>query len=100
MGKREDLHNILVEFLGNKRVYFQAPAKLTYPCVIYQLEDYDVDYGNDKVYRSKKHYTVTLIGREPDTDDFTKKMFTLQYCSFDRRFINENLYHDVFNLYW
>lgn len=100
MGKRQDLHNVLVSFLGSKRVYFQAPAKLDYPCVIYELDDYDVDYGNDKVYRFMKRYTVTLIGRNPETDDFVQKMFTLPYCSFDRRFINDNLYHDVFTLYF
>lgn len=100
MGKREELHAVLVDFLGSNRVYFQPPARLEYPCVIYQLEDYDVDYGNNKIYRNKKHYMITLIGREPNVDDFTQKMFTLEYCQFDRRFINENLYHDVFSLYW
>ena len=108
MAKREDLHAVLVNFFGKEkvdefgkpRVYFQPPAKLIYPCVIYQLEDYDVDYGDNKVHRSLKHYTVTLIDRNPNIDDFAEKMFTLQYCSFDRRFIYENLYHNVFNLYW
>jgi len=100
MDKREELHNVLVNFLGSNRVYFQPPARLEYPCVIYQLEDFDVDYGDDKVYRMKKQYTITLIGRNPDTDEFVKNMFSLPYCSFNRRFINDNLYHDVFNLYW
>lgn len=100
MGKREELHAVLVDFLGSNRVYFQPPARLEYPCIIYQLDDYDTDYGNDKIYRFKKRYSVTLIGRNPDVDDFTQKMFGLEYCSFNRRFINDNLYHDVFNLYW
>ena len=100
MGNRADLHAILVDFLGSNRVYFQPPARLEYPCVVYQLDDYSVDYGNDKIYRNKKRYSVTLIGRNPDVDEFTQKMFSLPYCSFNRRFINENLYHDVFNIYW
>ena len=106
MRNRKDLSPVFKQILASKydryKVYFQPPAgqKIEYPCIIYQLQNLDVDYADDITYRKHTHYLVTLIGFDPDNDDLIDKLLELRYCSFDRRFISDNLYHDVFDLYY
>lgn len=100
MGSRLDLQELLEEKLGNNRVYFQPPSSLVYPCIIYEKKDYDVLNADDRKYFMKARYTITLIGKSADNDTVCKKLLDIPYCSFDRRFISDNLYHDVFNLYF
>lgn len=100
MPDRANLKEILEEILGSTRVYFQPPSTLKYPCIICDKTDYDYDHGDNIKYRFKTHYTITLIGKNFDTEEIVKKILKLDYCSYDRRFISDNLYHDVFDLYY
>ena len=106
MRQRTDLSAIFREILGTKykkyKVYFQPPAsqKMEYPCIRYEKTNYSTDYADDLIYRKNTHYTVTLIGFDPDNDDLIDRLLQLQYWSFDRRYIADNLYHDVFDLYY
>lgn len=99
---RRDLSPIFKGILGNENVYFQSPAPhmLRYPCILYEIDKRDTHHANDHVYKDMNRYTVTLIDRNPDNDDYVDQLINLQYCSHDRRFISDNLYHDVFNLYY
>ena len=99
---RRDLSRLFREKLGLEHVYFQSPAPnmLVYPCLLYELNNRNIQHANDHVYRDMNHFTVTLIGRNPDNDDLIDKMLEIPYCSYDRRFINDGLYHDVFDLYY
>lgn len=101
MGKREVLHQILVNMLGSDNVYFQPPEslKLKYPCIIYSLSDDIVSHANDEKYLRRKRYNVMVIDKNPDSL-IPDKIDTLQYCSFDRFYISDNLNHFVFNLYY
>ena len=98
---RTSLQEILEELLGSDRVYFQPPEsiKLKYPCIVYERSDIDVRYANNEGYKMDKRYTVTLIDRNPDSG-LPDKLAMLPYCSFDRHFVSDNLYHDVFTLYY
>ena len=106
MRNRTDLSPVFKQILASKydryKVYYQPPAgqKIEYPCIIYQKANYSVDYADDQVYRRDTHYTVTLISSDADNEDVIEQLLELQYCSFDRRFISDNLYHDVFDLYY
>ena len=98
--KRIEFHNILKSIIGSDNVYYQPPSKLIYPCIIYDKNDHLVQYGNDKKYINRTQYTITLIGKVTDNDKIIDKIMDLDYCTFDRRYISDNLYHDVFTIYY
>ena len=98
---RLELQSILEEILGSRNVYFQPPEsfKLQYPCIVYERSDYDVDFADNIAYKTLKQYTVTSIDKNPDTLT-PDALINLKYCRFNRRFVSDNLNHDVFILYF
>ena len=106
MRDRKELSPILHAIMASKyqtfKVYWQKPnsSKITYPCIIYSMDTINTNHADNTAYRNLRLYSITLIGREPDNDDLIEQLLALPYCTFDRRFINDNLYHDVFNLYF
>jgi len=100
--RRIELGNILKSILGNTNTYFQPPenTKLKYPCCIYELSGYDEKRANNKLYGYVKRYQVTFISDNVDNDYYERIMSTIPMCKFDRRFIVDNLYHDVFSIYY
>lgn len=97
--RRIQLHQILKEFSDN--VYYQPPEslKLKYPCIVYTKEDVNTNYADDKTYSKSDEYLLTVIGLDPDID-IPNRLLELPYCTFDRRFTGDNLYHDVLRLYF
>lgn len=98
---RSDLHNQLVEALGNnKRVYFQPPAsiKLEYPCIIYERTGAWRGSADNRAHIKAIRYQVTHISREPDSP-VIEKLLDLQYCTYERYFAANQLHHDVLNIY-
>ena len=63
MSRRLELHRILSAIPGVKKAYFQPPAtvKMVYPCIVYELNNMDTQYADDKPYSVMKGYTVTAI---------------------------------------
>lgn len=100
-SKRLDLQNLLVDLLGKNNVYFQPPAsiRLSYPCIIYEMDGMDVRHAGSVKYKTTRRYTVTLIDPNPDSE-FPFKLLQLEYCSFNRFFTSDNLNHYVFTLYF
>lgn len=98
MSKRIKLDTILRSISTN--LYYQPPSnlKLSYPCIVYSLEHDKVSYSNGKKYSIYNQYQITLISKNPD-DPIHEKLSNLEFCRFDRRFISDNLYHDVFTIY-
>jgi len=72
---------------------------MKYPCIVYKRDDEDVIYADNKRYRAKTRYKVTVIDEDPDSD-IPDKVAELPLCAFDRNFSTENLNHDVYNLYF
>lgn len=101
MGQRLQFHNLLVEVLGNERVYFQPPASLQmeYPCIVYKRDDERAIFADNGPYKRTKRYLVTVIERDPDSD-IPDRVGGLPMCSFDRHFVVDNLNHDVFSVYF
>ena len=70
MRSRLELHDILVEILGSRCVYFQPPekVKMNYPCIVYELSKIkstmadNKRYLNTKRYRSGFEYTRKDVG--------------------------------------
>ena len=102
MGRRLDLHNRLVELVGDLGVvYFQPPTgiSMSFPCIVYHRDYSAVEHANDNVYFYKQRYLVTVIDRNPDSE-LTAKVATLPMCTYNRYFAKENLNHDNFYLYF
>lgn len=102
MDRRLELHEKLMELVGNHNVYFQPPASvhITYPCVIYNLGNGDAKYADDMVYRYVNKYEVTFIFKNPSVDIIERALGTLPLCSVSRIYVADNLNHYVFNTYY
>ena len=101
MNKRLELHRILSAIPGVKKAYFQPPAsvKMAYPCIVYELDDIDIRYADDKPYSAMKGYTITVIDPDPDSE-IKDHVAKLPYCRFDRHYTVDNLNHETFRLYY
>ena len=101
MGQRLDLHEILVDILGTRNVYFQPPANVTmqYPAIVYKREKVVTEHADNVPYRSTKAYQVTIIDRNPDSP-FPDRVGSLPLSSFSRHFVTDNLNHDVYSVFF
>ncbi len=102
MKGRLTIHQGLKTVLGSSNVYFQPPetSKIKYPAIIYNLSDYNHRQADNKNYLNFERYTATYVHKDPDVD-LTDEMFkTFSMCRFDRRYVKDNLYHDVYSIYY
>lgn len=101
MGKRLDLHDILVNLLGVNHCYYQPPEnlKMDYPAIRYSKSKIETDKANNSVYAKRNKYELIVIDRLPD-NPVIDKLLELPYCSYDRHYISDNLHHDVLTLYY
>lgn len=101
MRSREGLDSILVELVGEDHVYFQPPenSRIQCPCIIYALDHRHFVYADNSPYNTTKRYQVTYISKNPD-DDIPDKLSKLPMTRFDRRYVVDKLYHDVFTIFY
>lgn len=101
MGSRLDLQYKLEELLGARHVYFQPPASVTmeYPAIKYSKSRIDTKKANDSTYSKFTRYELIVISKKPD-DPVIDKLLDLPYCSYDRSYKADNLYHDALSLYF
>lgn len=99
MASRLDLQELLEGLLGSENVYFQPPPsfRMTYPCIVYNRSNIRSRHGDNRPYKLDNQYTVTVIDANPDSE-IPGKVALLPQCAHDRKFISENLNHDVFNI--
>lgn len=99
MGSRSELHDLLAQLASN--VYFQPPESIhmDYPCIMYKRDDISISHADNKPYKNKIRYQVTVVDMNPDSD-IPGKVAALPTCSYDRSYTTDNLNHDVFNLYF
>jgi len=104
MDKRLALHEILVEVLGSRNVYFQPPSNIRMgkpPLIIYSLAERNLltRFANNTLYFLSKPYKVTFVDSDPDSE-IPSKFLQLPYCSFERFYTKDELNHIVYNLYY
>ena len=101
MDRRLELQEILTNILGSSNVYFQPPStvKMEYPCVVFQRDNIEQKFADNRAYISRVRYSLTLISRSPE-NNLISKILELPYCSYDRFYTADNLNHDVFTLYY
>lgn len=101
MGNRADLQSMLESIVGEDRVYFQPPEtrRMEYPCIVYFLNNRVPTYANDNPYCINKSYQITYISKNPD-DNVPEVLSKLPKTRFNRRYIADKLYHDVFTIFY
>jgi len=102
MASRLELQKELEALLGSRNVYFQPPEtiKLNYPCIIYEKQAPNQKFADDKTYLYTNNYKVMCITKNPDDLLPEKVMKYFSMCNYSSRYVVDNLYHDVFSLYY
>jgi hypothetical protein len=102
MGNRRlELHEFLCSILETRNVYFQPPEsiRMTYPAIVYRLDDIENVYANDGIYLSTRRYSVTIIDEDPDSL-VVDKISKLREFKFNRSYYANNMNHYVFEIYY
>lgn len=102
MGRpRLELQKLLLSILGTKYVYFQPPSTIhmKYPCIVYERSRIEGEHADNLVYRSLIKYTVTAIYTDPDST-LPLEIAKIRTAKHSSHFVNDNLYHDVFEIYY
>lgn len=96
---RSDLSDLLHTVCDN--VYFQPPTgtRMSYPCIVYDLDRTNVQFADNTPYVLYDEYSLKYITRDPD-DPARNQIIYFPYCSSERFFIVDNLYHYIFRMYW
>lgn len=102
MASRLDLQTELETILGSRNVYFQPPEskKLVYDCIVYNRSNIESKQANNYNYLSKDRYEITYIYKNPDSELPQTILDHFKYCTHVRHFVIDNLYHDVFGIYY
>lgn len=97
---RKELHRFLCdEILLSSHAYFQPPptVKLVYPCIIYSLSRRPDLNANDALYVGHRSYTLIVVDYDPDSA-IADRLNAVEYCSFDRSYVSDNLNHFVYTI--
>lgn len=101
MATRIELQTLLETLLGSRQVYYQPPetVKMEYPAIVYSKSRINTKKADNIKYGKMVAYDITVIAKKPDSL-ILDMLLELPYCSFDRNYKSDNLYHDVFTLYF
>lgn len=101
MTNRLNLQTTLENILESRNVYYQPPesVKMQYPAIVYFRNSIENNHANDSVYNQNVSYEIIVIYKDPDSE-IPLAVSQLPLCKFNRRYTADNLYHDVFTLYF
>lgn len=101
MASRLELQSKLEELLGSRNVYYQSPkgTVMRYPAIVYYRKNIQVNHANNSMYKKRNCYELIVMDNDPD-NLVIETLLALPYCSFDREYKSDNLYHDVLTLYY
>lgn len=97
--RSQELQLQFEQLLESRNVYYNPPAsvRMSYPAIVFKRSKITNRFANNLVYKQSHGYEVTVITEDPD-DPIIEKISKLPECSFDRNFVSDNLYHNVFTL--
>lgn len=95
ISERQEFHNKLKEIYPNISIYFQPPAsiKMSYPCIIYNLDNINMTRADNKIYTAQYRYALTYVSNKPDDTDYQKLFDTFEYVNLERYYRADNLNH-------
>lgn len=101
MDRRPELQSVLEQVLGAANVYFQPPPNLVmvYPCIVYEHDQTNTDFASNVPYRLTKRWQVTHIDKS-SLSPVPDKIAKLPMTTFSRRFVSDNLNHNIFNVFF
>ena len=102
MASRLKLHEELCDFLGSRNVYYNPPSsvRMGYPAIKYSKSRLDQKFANNKTYASMNGYEVIIIDPNPDSEFPDAMVGRFERCRFDRCYVADNLYHNVYTIYY
>lgn len=97
----KSLQTKLEELFDSKNVYYQPPEnlKMGYPAIRYSLSDIESLKADDTLYVGFRGYDVVVIDKNPE-NPVIEKLLALPNSSYDRHYVNDNLYHDIIKIYY
>lgn len=97
--RRLELHELLVELLGSRNVYYQPPesVRMKYPAIKYSRDDIQNTFANNNVYMQQYAYEITVIDEDPDSE-IVDKISKLPTARFERHYTSDDLNHDVYKI--
>lgn len=100
MRTRSELHEALCNILGTRNVYYQPPesVKIIYPAIVYNKSSIETTRASDSAYTFNYRYDILVIDKKPD-NRIIEELLKMPYCSYDRHYISDNLYHDALRIY-
>lgn len=104
--RRLELRKKLTYILGTtgqakSRTYFQPTpsVKMEYPAIIYKRNRIQNRFADNLPFLQFDEWELTVIYEDPDSE-IVRAVSQLPRCQHNRHFVAENLYHDVFILYY
>jgi len=99
MGRRRKLQDLFLTLTPN--VYWEPPESvdLVYDCIIFQWNNSDTVFANNKPYHRTRRYQVQVITTDPDSD-LPDKVEELPMCTSDRNFVVDGLHHYNYFIYY
>ena len=90
----------LTESDGDRHTYFNplSSVQMKFPAIKYSLNDVNLTFANNCIYRKTPSFEVTLIDTNPDSE-YVDKILQIPYCRFDRFYIADNLNHWTFTIH-
>lgn len=100
MTPRRVLSDKLHAVMGQHKVYFQPPetVKLTYPCIVYNMEPPLQKYADNNTYFAMQKYSGVLIDPEADSS-YYPGLLGIEHLRVSRIFRADGLYHFAFDVY-
>lgn len=100
--RRELLNQEFKDILGSENVYYQPPESqsMEYPCIRYETTSGYNPKADNKSYLWVDCYNVQYIHKDPDDEMTAKIRNHFEKCSQGSRYKADNLYHDIFTLYY
>ena len=102
MRDRLELQSKLVDLLGSKNVYFQPSTniKLSYPCIVYELKNFDDRFANDARYNTNRVYQINHVYQRYQNNLQEKSRERFQSIAFNNSSTLDGLYKDGYTLYY
>ena len=97
------LHEELCKVLGSANCYYSPPASLLmhYPCIRYEEENPAIDYADNIPYNYTRCWMITIIDKDPDSViPYRLLSHFKRYCTRDRSYASDGLYHFIYLLYY
>ena len=101
MERKNEISRLLHTLPVRDEVHFQPTekVKLSYPCILYEFDGYRDFFASDGRHIVREKYTVTHIYKDPTQNLRGTIRSLFSYVDFDRVFIADNLYHDVYTIF-